>query len=276
MAMRKILIITSKVTFVPKNYEGLLTGLLNKTLDDQDFFNENKLIVVFLDNANFKLLLKSLALILMGAPRIGWHLLKNIYSAKFQDQRKQILKNHKIQYFEFDSPNSIRFRNFLRTEKIDILINARTRFIYKKKTLHTPKLGAFNIHHGILPENRGTMCDLWALYHEEPVGFTLHQMNEKIDDGKIIKVIVHQEQHDKNSKSDLDKSIQQKNYTDYIYQSSLVEGETLFEFIKNDINIIEKQGIEFITKDNIPTKKPHSKNPQLKEIWKMKSKGLKL
>lgn len=270
-SMRKILIVTSKVTFVPKNYEGIIAGLLNKSRHDSEFFKENKIIFVFLDNSEPKLLLKAFALTCMGAPRIGWNLFKNYITAKFQDSRKKILKQNKIQYFEFDSPNTIRFRNFLRTEKIDVLINARTRFIYKKKTLHTPKLGAFNIHHGILPDNRGTMCDLWAMYNDSPIGFTLHQMNEKIDDGKIIRIISHQK-----DAHYLNDSLKKKNYAEYLYNSSLIEGETLFDFIKNDLETIEKQGLELIAKDNITTNRPHSKNPNIKDIWKMKTKGLKL
>lgn len=269
--MRKILIITSKVTFVPKNYQGLVTGLLAKTKEDPAFFKENKIVFVFLDNSDTKLILKALALIFMGAPRIGCHLLFNYLSTKFFDNRKKILTENRIQYFEFDSPNTIRFRNFLRTEKIDILINARTRFIYKKKTLHTPKLGAFNIHHGILPENRGTMCDLWAMYLGAPVGFTLHQMNEKIDDGKIIKVVKNNDRH-----PEMNKVINDKSYSEYLYQSSLIEGETLYSFIKNDIEKIEKQGIEVIAEDNNSSGKPHTKNPTFFEIWKMKGQGIKL
>lgn len=262
--MNKILIVTSAVTFVPKNYGSLLEELLRLRADDAKFRELYKLKVVFLNNRSPILILKSLFLIISGAPRIGINLLINTLSSYLFDPRKKLLKHHDISFYEFKTPNSVQFRNFLRQEKIDLLINARTRFIYKKKTLHTPKLGALNIHHGILPEYRGTMCDLWAIYEKRDPGFTLHQMNEKIDDGKIILKQVNAFNFN-------------NNYAQYLLESSKAEGKMLFQLIKNHYPEIEKNGIESIAKKNISIQNlPHTKNPTLFEIWKMKFKGIKL
>ena len=46
-----------------------------------------------------------------------------------------------------------------------------------------------NIHAGILPKWRGFSANPWALINgEDEVGFTLHRMNEKMDDGDIYYV----------------------------------------------------------------------------------------
>lgn len=265
--MNKILLVTSRVTYVPENYANLFSELLRLREQDFEFKNTFTIKVVFLNNRSPVLFLKALFLICTGAPRIGFHLFKNTTSSYLFDPRIKMLNEKDIKTYIFRTPNSIQFRNFLRLEKIDLLINARTRYIYKRKTLNTPKLGAFNIHHGILPENRGTMCDLWAMLKEQPLGFSIHQMNEKIDDGKIVIAYEHQ---DKNILS-------LKNYTEYLRQSSSVEGRILFQFIKDNYKKLEQSGVDSISSPNIQKQNnPHTKNPTLKEIWKMKTKGLKL
>ena len=242
ISMNKILIVTSKVTFVPMNYANLFVEFIRLRNEDPDFKAKYKIKVVFLDNRSPMLFLKAFSLILFGAPRIGGNLFINALRSYFWDSRIKLLHTNDIETFEFKSPNTLLFRNFLRQEKIDLLINARTRYIYKRKTLHTPKLGAFNIHHGILPDNRGTMCDLWAMYQNRPLGFSLHQMNEKIDDGKIITVYEHQQDDFKNL----------KNYSTYLEKTSTIEGKVLFEFIKHQFPIIEHNGIESIGKKRSP------------------------
>lgn len=265
--MNRILIVTSQVTFVPRNYANLFSEFLKLREKDIEFKNSYKIKVVLLKNRSPLLIIKALVLILTGAPRIGFHLLKNTICSYFGDERVKILKQAEINTFYFKTPNSLEFRNFLRQEKIDLLVNARTRFIYKRKTLNSPKLGAYNIHHGILPDNRGTMCDLWAMYKNEKIGFSLHQMNEKIDDGRIIKVYTHSTE---NSPKPL-------NYVEYLEQSSTIEGRALFEFVRDCFKEIEQHGIERISIANTPVKKlAHTKNPTFKEIWKMKLKGIKL
>ncbi len=268
--MKKILLITSQTTFVPENYHGLFKTLVENFNKNDETKKQYKIIVVFLKNAHPKLIFKAIALILGGAPRIGFHLMKNYFQSIFLDPRKDFLKKNNIMFYEFQTPNSVKFRNFLRLEKIDVIINARTRFIYKKKTLLTPKFGCFNVHHGLLPENRGTMCDLWALFKDKEMGHTLHQMNEKIDDGLIIDTVSL-------SQNEKFKSIiANKNYVQYIQESSFYEGQTIYNFITEKLPLIEKQGVEAISKKNISKNYIYYKNPKLKEIIEMRKKGLKL
>ncbi|MGI6114440.1 MAG: methionyl-tRNA formyltransferase [Mahellales bacterium] len=49
--------------------------------------------------------------------------------------------------------------------------------------------GIFNIHGGILPEYRGSYCNINALINnEEEYGVTLHYISEGIDDGRIVAI----------------------------------------------------------------------------------------
>ena len=54
------------------------------------------------------------------------------------------------------------------------------KFLIKKK--------AINIHMGISPYYRGSNCNFWALYDNNPnlVGATIHYLTSGLDDGKII------------------------------------------------------------------------------------------
>ena len=47
---------------------------------------------------------------------------------------------------------------------------------------------ALNIHMGISPYYRGTDCNFWALYDDNPhlVGATIHLLSEDLDDGPIL------------------------------------------------------------------------------------------
>lgn len=44
-----------------------------------------------------------------------------------------------------------------------------------------------NIHHSLLPKYRGLHSTVWAILNDEPeLGFTIHMMNEFMDDGDIL------------------------------------------------------------------------------------------
>lgn len=59
------------------------------------------------------------------------------------------------------------------------------------------KDGVFNLHPGVLPQNRGLDTVKHAILHDLPLGVTLHKIGRKIDSGEVItrrflsKVSVH-------------------------------------------------------------------------------------
>lgn len=70
---------------------------------------------------------------------------------------------------------------------IDVLLNVHSLYILPAALLHVPRLGAFNLHPGPLPDYAGLNAPSWALYHGERVhGVTLHRMEPGIDTGAIV------------------------------------------------------------------------------------------
>jgi methionyl-tRNA formyltransferase len=259
----KILVVTSDVTFVPKNYQLFLESLIANLEDSDDI----KIEVTFLRNNQINYLFKGLFLFLVGARNFAFHLCKNSIKAYFND--KTWLKEKKIPYTFFNSPNDREFHLFVENNKFDLIVNARTRYIYKKKILSLPKLGCLNIHHGLLPEKRGTMCDLWSLFQKEDTGFTIHKMERKIDDGDIVlKVITSQpNKNENNVNSDL-----RTRYLDIIEHSSQLEGKTLANLLK----IINKTSVIPIELKNQTNQATYSKNPSVLEMRRMLNFGIKL
>lgn len=253
----KILIVTSEVTFVPDNYNLFLEGLFKELSNEVDI----SLDLVILKNNSPALIAKGLALFLMGARHIGYHLIKNSMKAAFKD-RKNLTEIFKINTHYFLNPNTPEFREFVKNYDTDLLINARTRFIYKNKILKIPKIAAINIHHGLLPDYRGTMCDLWALREDRPTGFTIHVMDKKIDNGAIIKTV---------ETSVLGNPLR-SNFSALIKDSSRIEGIEM----ANTILTIKKINNLPIQADNISLNPIYTKNPNFLDIRKLLQKGIEL
>ena len=253
----KILLVTSEVTFVPENYNLFLENFFSELTNEKDIHVD----LAILKNNSHRLTLQGLAMMAMGAKNIGFHLLRNCLKARFND-RLPITQKYGIRITTFDGPNSQQFLDFIKNENIDLVINARTRFIYKQKVLRAPKLGCLNIHHGILPDYRGTMCDLWALYENRPTGFSIHLMEKKIDTGKIIRV--------KETTFRIKEVID--HYAEIIKTSSIIEGKELADLVK-EINISKKIPISL---DNQSTSATYTKNPDFFTVRKMLQKGIKL
>jgi len=80
--------------------------------------------------------------------------------------------------------------DFLKTVKgmnIDLIISVAAPVIFKKDIIQLPKYGCINIHHAKLPKYRGMMPNFWQMYHDEKrAGITIHEINPKIDEGRII------------------------------------------------------------------------------------------
>jgi methionyl-tRNA formyltransferase len=253
----KILIVTSEVTFVPENYNLFLEGLFKELANESDILLE----LVILKNNSPALTIKGLALTLIGAKHIGFHLMKNTIKALFHD-RKELAKKYKIKTHYFKNPNTAEFREFVKNYDTDLLVNARTRYIYKNKTLKIPKIAAINIHHGLLPDFRGTMCDLWALKADRPTGFTIHIMDKKIDNGAIIKTV---------ETSILGNPLR-SNFATLIKESSRIEGIEMAKIILS----LNKNPTVPIQSDNVSLNPVYTKNPNFLDIRKFLQKGVEL
>ena len=58
--------------------------------------------------------------------------------------------------------------------------------IVKKNILKLPSKGFLNAHPGILPKYRGQNPVQWSIHNFDPVGATIHLMDENIDTGPIL------------------------------------------------------------------------------------------
>ena len=137
---------------------------------------------------------------------------KNI-SNNYTLHKSKILTNHfkKVQFYEkkYFKKFCVKNQNFLNKKtifsvqkgkinsekilkKIEdinpnlIILNATS--LIKKKLINLYKNKIINVHAGLIPYYRGTGCNVWTFYNKELeyTGMTVHFVNERIDDGKII------------------------------------------------------------------------------------------
>ncbi|SFP44993.1 Methionyl-tRNA formyltransferase [Nitrosomonas cryotolerans] len=60
--------------------------------------------------------------------------------------------------------------------------------ILKKELFSIPRLGTLNLHKGKLPEYRGMPPAFWELWNnEDAIGCTIHWVDEKLDNGAVVK-----------------------------------------------------------------------------------------
>ncbi|MCX6110364.1 MAG: formyltransferase family protein [Proteobacteria bacterium] len=175
----RTLIVTSRTTFVPGNYDDMIIGLATCP-------QVHGLVV--LDNRSAALVKNALALLAVGARGLGLSLLRNTFGFSHR-RRLEAYRQAGKKVWTMTDFNSQEAVSLVKAQAIDLIVNARTRCIYQEGILGAPRLGCINVHHGLLPDQRGTMCDLWALAEGEGAGFSLHQMTAKIDAGQILKTV---------------------------------------------------------------------------------------
>ena len=245
----KAIIVTSQITFVPENYDRFVLKMAE---------HPHILGLIVLKNRDPLFLLKAIFLILSGAaPRLGLQVFKN-YLASFTNKRTQVYKKNLKKIWFLDTINSPEAIKIVEDEKIDLIINARTRYIYKKDILGAPHYGCINIHHGLLPKQRGLMCDFWAHLEGEKFGFSIHQMTSKIDDGDILKVI-----EVKNAKN---------NYLESLLAASEQEALTCSDLL----NELEKNNNQLEVIKNSSNDHKYRKNPTRKDLIALQKKGIKI
>jgi len=251
----RVVLVTSESTYVKDNYYSLLEKLTDKKLLPAGVEIAG---LVIIKTVSFSLVKTAFSLMLIGVTGISSTLFKNMFSSVFSDPRAALAKTRDIPVLKLANINLPESILKIKELKPDLIVNIRTRNIYKKDVLALPSVGCINVHHGLLPDNRGTMCDLWAWYEGRPVGFTVHWMNEKIDDGDII--LTHE--------IDVSKIA---SYIDIPYLSSQFESGRLIECFAKIAREGRTAGIKNITEN-----KRFTKNPTYEQIKEIKKKGLNL
>jgi len=247
----KTILVVSQLNYVPENYLGLFETLLTQA-------SQHIAGVIFLKNLDLQLAKTILGLRYLGAKRIQRQVLKNIVNLRLR-QREKLLGAYKIPFTRLPSMNDPQAIDWCRSKGADLIVNARTRCIYKSDILDLPKLGCLNVHHGLLPKYRGTMCDLYALYEGRPAGFSIHRMNKKIDDGPVFEVIETSPP-------------QERDYLAHLRASSRKEGETLARLLKK----IHVEGQLPEPLKCVDEALPMTRNPNRKTVSEMLKKGMLL
>lgn len=245
----KALVITSAVTFVPDNYDDLILGLAKSP-------HVQGLVVI--NNRSVDIFLKAFLLILSGAgPVMGWHLLKNSLDDSVSRKKKYYESLGKKFYLVKDI-NSEESLKLLSSFEPDIILNARTRSFFKKQLLSLPKIGCLNIHHGLLPNQRGLMCDFWAHLLNTPFGFSIHEMTSKLDDGPLLKVV--------------EVTSDKKDYLESLKIGARLEATAASEVLEE---IAQRQKI--FGSENLKTEHTfYRRNPGLLDFYKLRLKGIKI
>ena len=52
--------------------------------------------------------------------------------------------------------------------------------------LEEPRVATVNAHYGLLPRYRGMNVTEWSIYHDDPIGVTVHVVDTGIDTGDVL------------------------------------------------------------------------------------------
>lgn len=113
-----------------------------------------------------------------------------IFDNKLIDNKLSInslCKKYSIDLRHIRNINSKDSLNKIKIMNPDLIVSYSAPCIFSKELLDIPKLGAINLHCSMLPKYSGIMPSFWVLYNNESkTGVTVHYMDDKIDNGKII------------------------------------------------------------------------------------------
>ena len=117
--------------------------------------------------------------------------LRDWYADKEAEDIYSVCRSLNIQVSETDSINSDVTRQLFRQANADLGLSLGNGYI-ARSVFSIPQYGMINIHDEILPEFQGALSIIWPIYEmKEETGFTIHQIDSKIDTGDIL----YQEQY---------------------------------------------------------------------------------
>jgi len=112
---------------------------------------------------------------------------KNYLHSEFYTPKTfdQIIKNTGIEIHYVKNLNDDDCLEILKKIKPDYIILGGTR-ILKEHIINTVKKGILNAHPALLPKYQGLDCVGWSILNNDPVGATVHFIDNGIDSGPII------------------------------------------------------------------------------------------
>jgi folate-dependent phosphoribosylglycinamide formyltransferase PurN len=110
----------------------------------------------------------------------GWIMGRTPYAAF-----KGMCRCYGIEKLNFRDPNDHSVIEWVQRSGIDVIL-LFAGHILKEDIIKSPKVCILNKHAALLPSNKGVFPVFWSMLQGEPVGVTIHKVNEKIDAGEII------------------------------------------------------------------------------------------
>lgn len=114
--------------------------------------------------------------------------MKIIFSSHKNAENREVIENLLLRYASSRLVN-IYSRDCLfkinKEKKYDLLVSDRTEFIFPHNALKNIGI-SFNTHPSMLPIHKGSQPIFWATLFNDPLGISIHQINEKIDQGDIL------------------------------------------------------------------------------------------
>jgi len=102
---------------------------------------------------------------------------------KFQEPLiKSIALKKNVEVIQTENPEDLEFN-----ERPDFIVVCDYGKILKEKMLKLPKIAPLNIHPSLLPKYRGAAPIERAMMEGDEIGISIILMNEKVDEGKIIR-----------------------------------------------------------------------------------------
>ena len=99
---------------------------------------------------------------------------------------QEVCQKYQIPFFQVPTVNSLETIQCINSMSPDLGISLGNSFIAKKIFTLFPN-GMINIHGEILPEYQNAQSIIWQIYNgSTKTGFTIHKINERIDQGDIL------------------------------------------------------------------------------------------
>ena len=186
--MRIVLFTIDEMEFVP-----VLNGPLIKKYKDQ-------IAAVYVSKSlfNFKKLFKKSSFFIKNSypfcikagdliRYLSWQIGLKIKGQRGSTNMVDYLKSQGLNAHYIEEINSEKTLRLLKEHNADIFLLSPFDKIAGEEFINIPKLGAFNVHLGKIPEHRGGLSAFWVLrFGDREAGVTMHRVIKKIDGGDII------------------------------------------------------------------------------------------
>jgi len=112
--------------------------------------------------------------------------MRDWYADKDADSLHDLCKYFNVELSETPFINCDTTRNLFREADADLGLSLGNGYI-PKSVFSIPRYGMVNIHTEVLPDYQGGRSIVWPIYEgEKETGFTIHQIDSKIDTGPIL------------------------------------------------------------------------------------------